>query len=167
MLVIADTSPLNYLILIDAIELLPRLYQRVILPRAAWQELQHISTPPAVAQWAQMLPDWIEIREAPEPTDPALAVLGSGEKQALAIAELYQHKEEVLLLLDEQAARQQAARRKLAATGTLGVLKAAAVQRLVDLATVFGRLRQTNFRVKATLLQQMLDEETERKQHAE
>jgi predicted nucleic acid-binding protein len=31
MLVIADTSPLNYLILVDAIELLPRLYPQIIL----------------------------------------------------------------------------------------------------------------------------------------
>jgi predicted nucleic acid-binding protein len=34
-LVIADTSPLNYLILIDAVELLPPLYERIVLPDAA------------------------------------------------------------------------------------------------------------------------------------
>ena len=33
MLVMADTSPLNYLILIDAVDLLPRLYQRVFFLR--------------------------------------------------------------------------------------------------------------------------------------
>ena len=65
MLVIADTSPLNYLILIDALEFLPRLYPQVILPRGAWQELQNADAPPPVKLWAQALPDWIEVREAP------------------------------------------------------------------------------------------------------
>lgn len=121
MLVIADTSPLNYLILIDAVELLPCLYDQVILPRAAWQEMQHVDAPSVVAQWARTLPSWIEVHEAPELVDPALEVLGKGEKQALALAELYRRGTEVLLLLDEQAARQQAAARQIAATGTLGV----------------------------------------------
>jgi len=31
--VISDTSPLNYLVLIDEIDVLPRLYGRVIIPR--------------------------------------------------------------------------------------------------------------------------------------
>ena len=30
--VVADTSPLNYLILIEAIDLLPRLYKNIIIP---------------------------------------------------------------------------------------------------------------------------------------
>jgi predicted nucleic acid-binding protein len=30
--VVADTSPLNYLILIEAIDLLPRLYKSIIIP---------------------------------------------------------------------------------------------------------------------------------------
>ncbi len=167
MLVIADTTPLNYLILIDSIQLLPRLYQQVILPRATWQELQHADTPSAVAQWARVLPDWVEVREAPESTDPALKALGQGEKQALALAKLYRHETEVLLLLDEQAARQQAAARQIAATGTLGVLRAAAAQGWVDLAQAFGRLWQTDFRVTATLLQELLDEDAERQQKAE
>jgi predicted nucleic acid-binding protein len=128
MLVIADTTPLNYLILIDAIEFLPRLYRQVILPRGAWQELQHTATPPAVVHWARTLPNWIEVRDAPASTDPSLEALGKGEREAIALAELYRHESGVLLLLDEQAARQQAATRRIAATGTLGVLKAASAE---------------------------------------
>ena len=52
MLVIADTSPLNYLILIDAVDLLPRLYQRVVLPQAAWDELKHFLAPASVSELA-------------------------------------------------------------------------------------------------------------------
>jgi predicted nucleic acid-binding protein len=34
MIVIADTTPLNYLVLIDHSDLLPRLYGRVLIPPA-------------------------------------------------------------------------------------------------------------------------------------
>jgi predicted nucleic acid-binding protein len=34
-LVVADTGPLNYLLLIGAVELLPRLFERVFAPAAA------------------------------------------------------------------------------------------------------------------------------------
>jgi predicted nucleic acid-binding protein len=112
MLVIADTSPLNYLILIDALELLPRLYPQVILPRGAWQELQHADAPAPVKHWAQALPDWIEVREAPVPIDLGLETLGKGEQEAIALAELYRSESPVLLLLDERAAREHAAARK-------------------------------------------------------
>jgi len=38
-LVVADTGPLNYLVLIDAIELLPKLFKRVFTPEAVRAEL--------------------------------------------------------------------------------------------------------------------------------
>jgi predicted nucleic acid-binding protein len=44
MIVVADTSPLNYLILIDEIELLPDLFEKVLLPSAVLQELKHSHT---------------------------------------------------------------------------------------------------------------------------
>ena len=34
MIVVADTSPLNYLVLIDEIDLLPAIFGRVLLPHA-------------------------------------------------------------------------------------------------------------------------------------
>jgi predicted nucleic acid-binding protein len=167
MLVIADTTPLNYLILLDAIELLPRLYPQVILPHGAWLELQQAGAPPVVAHWARALPDWIEVREAPLSSDPALAALGAGEREAITLAELYRSQSAVLLLLDEQAARQLAEFRRLPATGTLGILKAAAAAGWIDLAAVFVRLRQTNFRASASLLQTLLDEEVLRQNKPE
>lgn len=123
MLVIADTSPLNYLVLIDAIDVLARLYERVVLPRGAWEELQHPNAPLVVAQWARALPHWIEVWHPPESLDAALDALGQGEREAIAIAELHQNKSEIMLLLDEVAARKEAIARGIAITGTLGILK--------------------------------------------
>jgi len=39
MIVVADTSPLNYLVLIDEIDLLPAIFGQVLLPQAVFQEL--------------------------------------------------------------------------------------------------------------------------------
>jgi predicted nucleic acid-binding protein len=80
------------------------------------------------------------------------------------LAELYRSETEVLLLLDEEAARKQAAARPLVATGTLGVLKAAAEHGWIDFAHTFARLLQTNFRVSDELLQEILAEYAHRKE---
>ena len=40
-LVVADTSPIHYLVLIEAIGFLPQLYDRVVLPSAVVAELTH------------------------------------------------------------------------------------------------------------------------------
>jgi predicted nucleic acid-binding protein len=50
-LVVADTSPLNYLIQIDCQELLTTLYQRILIPGAVLGELMHVRTPAKVRAW--------------------------------------------------------------------------------------------------------------------
>jgi predicted nucleic acid-binding protein len=45
MIVIADTSPRNYLIQIDCDSLLPKFYERVYVPPAVIQELISASSP--------------------------------------------------------------------------------------------------------------------------
>ncbi|MGP8247746.1 MAG: hypothetical protein ACLQVN_24945 [Bryobacteraceae bacterium] len=61
MVVIADTSPINYLILIDQIDLLARLYHRILIPPAVMAELKHPLAPRPVRDWAGDTPDWLEI----------------------------------------------------------------------------------------------------------
>jgi predicted nucleic acid-binding protein len=43
-IVIAATTPLNYLILIDSIDTLPRLYGRMTVPQAVFDELLTVYT---------------------------------------------------------------------------------------------------------------------------
>jgi len=40
MIVVADTSPLNYLVLIGHIEVLPYFYRRVLIPPSVWEEVR-------------------------------------------------------------------------------------------------------------------------------
>ncbi len=48
MIVVSDTSPLNYLILIEAERILPELYGRVIIPEEVLRELQVEGSPKKV-----------------------------------------------------------------------------------------------------------------------
>ena len=62
MIVVSDTSPLNYLVLIGCIELLPQLFDQVFIPQAVLDELNHERTPEAVRQWVAALPEWAVVR---------------------------------------------------------------------------------------------------------
>ena len=42
MTVISNTSPLNYLTLIDLQDILPALFGRVLIPEAVWHELSSL-----------------------------------------------------------------------------------------------------------------------------
>jgi predicted nucleic acid-binding protein len=51
MIVVADTSPINYLILIGEIEILTKMYGRAVIPHAVREELLRPSAPEMVRNW--------------------------------------------------------------------------------------------------------------------
>jgi predicted nucleic acid-binding protein len=61
-LVVADTGPINYLVLIDAIEVLPKLFEQVLVPAAVYDELSHADAPLPVRAFISRVPPWLEIR---------------------------------------------------------------------------------------------------------
>src|SRR5262245_52792112 len=62
MLVVADTSPINHLVLIEQTAVLPTLYTRLVLPPAVVHDLHDADAPEAVRAWAADLPTWSEVR---------------------------------------------------------------------------------------------------------
>lgn len=56
MIVVADTSPICYLLLIAEIDLLPRLYKQVLIPQVVQQELLHERSPQQVQTWIKQPP---------------------------------------------------------------------------------------------------------------
>jgi predicted nucleic acid-binding protein len=64
-LVVADTSPIRYLVKIGHIGLLPQLFERVFIPSLVYGELHHPSAPASVQPWASSLPAWVEDVGAP------------------------------------------------------------------------------------------------------
>ena len=154
--VVADSSPLNYLTLIGSIDVLHRLYGAVIVPQQVFAELMDPAAPEDVRKWASDLPDWIDVRET-VPGDDGMTHLDPGERAAIALA---QSEPGALLLIDEAAGRVEASRRGIRSTGTLGVLRAAALKDYLDLPTVMARLLETNFRVSMELVTALLAEDT-------
>lgn len=65
-LVVADTGPINYLVLIDAIEVLPKLFEQVLVPAAVYDELSHADAPLPVRAFILRVPAWLEIRPNPD-----------------------------------------------------------------------------------------------------
>ncbi len=153
MIVIADTTPLNYLVLIDKVEILPQLYGRVLIPPAVWEEFQRPETPEAVRGWIAQRPAWLEIRPVERSPEPALGHLGAGEREAITLAEEL-HADR--LILDDHAARRAAIRRKLTVIGTLGVWVEAAERGFVDLTDAIARLQQTTFYVSPGVLEPLI-----------
>lgn len=50
-MVVSNTSPLNYLVLIHQIDLLSALYGRVLIPQSVSEELKAPETPEVVREW--------------------------------------------------------------------------------------------------------------------
>jgi predicted nucleic acid-binding protein len=150
MIVVADTGPLHYLILLNHAELLHRFYGEAVVPDAVANELSSPSAPSAVRDWMSHVPPWlsvvaVEADRVQDVTDE----LDLGERAAIALAGVL-HAD--LLLIDEAAGRTEARRRHLRVTGTLGVLRAAAELGLVNVRDVIARLKATGFYVDEALL---------------
>lgn len=111
MIVVADSGPLHYLILLNQADLLHRLYGQVIAPEAVFGELTVATAPQPVKDWLSRPPSWLHIRSVPfDETELVTADLDLGEREAIALAHLLSAD---LLLIDETSGRAEARRRSL------------------------------------------------------
>lgn len=150
MIVVADSGPLHYLILLEQAELLHRFYDQVIVPEAVLRELTADKAPHPVRGWLAKPPSWFHVQSVSS-ADLALvtAELDPGEREAITLAQLLGAD---LLLIDEALGRAEARRRSLRVTGTLGILRAAAERGLIHVPEVLARLRETSFYVDDKLI---------------
>jgi predicted nucleic acid-binding protein len=156
MIVVADTSPLNYLIQIGCDNLLPQLYRNIMIPNGVFEELRHAGAPASVHAWLSHLPDWVEVVRVTSAPLAELSLLGIGEREAIQLSEELNAD---LLLIDEHKGRQEAKRRGLRTTGTLGVLVSAADYKLIDVHAAYQRLlTETSFRTSAALETRFLEQ---------
>jgi predicted nucleic acid-binding protein len=160
MIVVADATPLRYLVLIDETDILPTLYDRILIPPAVLNELTQPRTPAKVQEWIAGLPGWLQVRAPLSPSPEFPATLGAGEREAITLAE---ELDAVVLLIDDWAGRREAEKRRIPTQGTLGLLSVAAEHGLTDLPRAIARLRETNFRADEKLIQSILDEDVRRR----
>ena len=147
-------GPVNYLILIGEIEILPALFQRILIPPSVCEELKRPRAPAAVWTWAAQPPNWLEIRAPSRLPGADLAHLDNGERDAILLAEELGADQ---IIIDEIRGRREAKRRQIPYTGTLGVLAAGADQGLLDLRSAVDRLRQTSFHVRQDILDRLTE----------
>jgi predicted nucleic acid-binding protein len=154
MIVVADASPICYLLLIGHVDLLQRLFGQVVIPQAVYDELSVEGAPTIVRSWIAHPPSWLQIQYATTTPDASLDRLHLGEREAIALAA--QLKAD-LIVLDDKTARRVSVERGLNTTGLLGILDEAATRRLIDLLTAIERLQRTTFRASPRLLKALLD----------
>lgn len=162
--VVSDTSPLRYLILVEQVDLLPLLFDQVLIPPAVLREMGQPRTPEPVRLWAVSPPGWLIVRQ-PAVVDDGLK-LGDGEKEAIGLA---QEIQATRLLIDDRDAVRAARALGLTVVGTLALLDEGAERGLIlDLPQVLECLtNNTNFRVSKTtnqIIQDMLKRDQERQQ---
>jgi predicted nucleic acid-binding protein len=150
-LVVSDASPLHYLILTGAVDVLPRLFDKVVIPKTISDELQHSRTPMQVQQWISAIPNWAEIQAGTRIMTPI--PIDRGEQEAIGLA--LELKADALLV-DDRDARRAAIANGIIVLGTLGVLELAGDRGLLDLPETLDRLRTTNFRASETLFEMIL-----------
>jgi len=156
--VVSDTSPLNYLVLIDNVSVLPVLFGVVVVPSAVFRELQHAETPEKVRAWVSSHPSWLKVKTSTQAD--RIAGLGEGETEAIALA---QELNADLLLIDERKGTRAANAAGLKTAGTLAILDEADRRGLLDFEAAIVRLQNTSFHVHPVLLESILEQVRSRK----
>ncbi|GET40759.1 MULTISPECIES: DUF3368 domain-containing protein [Microseira] len=154
MIVISDTSPILYLLLINQLDLLPQMYAQVIIPEIVRDELADPGAPIQLQQWIANAPEWLIVQPVTSTPDATLSNLNPGEQAAITLA---QECLADLLIIDERAGRRAATNLGIRIIGVLGILDEAAAQGLINFPEAIAQLQQTNFRASPVLIQRLLD----------
>lgn len=152
--VVSDTTPLHYLILVGQDSVLETLHGRVFIPPGVLAELGHASAPVRISKWAAKPPAWVTVA-APETIPGRYDALGFGERQALALA--VEIKAD-LVLLDDKVARRAALRDLIKVKGTLGIVADAAKAGLLDFVETVKALQRTSMHLDQEFVREIVDE---------
>jgi predicted nucleic acid-binding protein len=122
------------------------LFGNIIIPQAVFDELTRDRTPKPVKDWIDSQPQWIEVRRPSRELDDVAKALGSGEREAIALAiDLAADA----ILLDDKRAKNEARQRDIRVITLLNILEAAGERDLLDLSSAIDRLRDTSFYMPA------------------
>ena len=139
--IVGDSSPLIALSIIQQLDLLPKIYSRVVIPHKVWEEITiHGAGLPGALAISQL--DWLIIEKpAPELLNPLSILLDPGEAEAIALAMILP---ESTVLLDDAQARRVAERFGVNRIGTLGILRRAKKAGLINAIKPYTEQLQKN-----------------------
>lgn len=157
MVIVSDTSPLINLAIIGQLDLLPTLFQQIIIPKAVFDEIVANDAALPGAKEIQHAP-WVEVRT---PQDQSLVTslleeLDPGESEAIALAlEIGAD----LLLMDEYLGRKAALSHGIRPLGILGILLEAKKKGLVSRVQPLmdALIQEAGFYVHAQLYRDVLE----------
>jgi predicted nucleic acid-binding protein len=139
--IIADSSPLISLALINRLQLLTQLYSNVIIPSAVWDEITVKGRGLAGAYEVGLI-KWAEIRNAEMSVlQPLTILLDRGESEVIALALTIP---DAVALLDDSRARRIAERLNIKRIGTLGLLRRGKKSGLIDKIRPYIEVLQAN-----------------------
>jgi len=150
MTVVSATSPLNYLVLIGLVDLLPELFEQVIIPESVRDELSHAKTPRIVKDWLASRPHWLSIEHVSVTfTDPSVH---RGEAEVIQLAA----NGGMPAIIDDRLARTFATNNGLQVIGTTSVLYEAASRGFIDYSKALASLRTTSFHMSQAQYESLL-----------
>jgi hypothetical protein len=155
MIIVSDTTPISELAKVGYLDLLPQIFNQVVIPKGVFDELQ-MGEHPATKLVKNL--SWLEVIEVKnkqlvEDLQKS-SKLDLGESEAIALAEEMKASQ---LLIDEKAAIKVALARKLPLIGTMGILLLAKRRGLLDNVTeVLDQLRKQGTRISDRLYVQVL-----------
>jgi predicted nucleic acid-binding protein len=150
MLVVADSSPLHYLILIDSAHLLPAMYGRVTVPDTVAFELSHAQAPQKVRDFIIAPPPWLSVQVPSSLLN--LDELDAGEVAAISLA--VEIKAD-LLLIDDLDGRRAAQKQGLRITGVVGILLEASDRGLISLMPLVDKLTHAGLYLSQDLISRL------------
>ena len=137
--IISDTSCLILLDKVEELDLLKKLFGRVV------------TTKTVAIEFGEALPEWINIQEPNDKINQLVleTSLDKGEASAIALA---MEQNDCLLIIDELKGRKLARQLGLNITGTLGVIADAKIrEHITSIKPLLQKIRQTNFRLSESL----------------
>lgn len=144
---VSNASPLIALAAIERLQLVPALFETVLIPPAVAHEIRR--SIPVAPRWLQVHPLRVAL-----PTIVLRRTLGDGEREAVALA-LEIHAEAVIL--DDLPARRVAQAAGLNVVGTLGVLLSAKHIGLMSrIRPELDNLLKTSFFLSPQLYEELL-----------
>lgn len=162
MIVVSDTTPIHYLILIGKEFILPQLFSEVVIPDVVFSEMSHPNAPAVVRQWVSARPNWAITKSGSEIYLQKIVGLGKGETSAIAIA--IETCADAILLDDRQAVRE-AEKNGLNILTTFALLELAAIEGLIDFVESIQALSKTSFHLPSDdVVNEYLRRNSERQQ---
>lgn len=158
-LVVADTSPLLNLALVDRLDLLESQFDAITTPRQVWTELTEGDAGVDALRTLRQ-DDFLTVIDV-EQSELFVEIfheLDRGETAAICYAI---ENDANLVLLDERDGRQVARRHNLSVTGVIGVLLRGANTGDIELKRELDALREAGFWISDELYSKVLSEASE------